>query len=230
MTAGGRPSGAPPSSVPPPPDGGDAAAASAAAPATVAAACPPTRRALLRSVVATTAGAALAAGLASPLPPLPARAGRPEGVNNPQLLPQPMTTIIDLEKWLPEGEEARLRRMIASLEARTGIKVRILTQRYPSTPGSAIVDYWGVDDNTIVLVADYFGGSGNLLKWNVGAAEVIQRKTPPRYWSLLASRYGNKFYVEKNGEDGAIYNSVACVASCLASEAGCKVPPPDPKL
>lgn len=230
MTAGGRPSGAPPPSVPAPPAGDDAAPASAVAATAVAAACLPTRRALLRSVVATTAGAALAAGLASPLPPPPALAGRPEGVNNPQLLPQPMTTIIDLEKWLPEGEEARLRRMIASLEARTGIKVRILTQRYPSTPGSAIVDYWGVDDNTIVLVADYFGGSGNLLKWNVGAAEVIQRKTPPRYWSLLASRYGNKFYVEKNGEDGAIYNSVACVASCLASEAGCKVPPPDPKL
>lgn len=229
MTAGGRPTDASPASQPPPVRVGDAAPAPVLPPTAAAAASPPTRRALLRSVVATTAGAALAAGLAAPYPP-PALAGRPEGVNNPQLLPHPTTTIIDLEKWLPEGEEARLRRMIASLEAKTGIKVRILTQRYPSTPGSAIVDYWGVDDNTIVLVADYFGGSGNLLKWNVGAAEVIQRKTPPRYWSLLASRYGNKFYVEKNGEDGAIYNSVACVASCLASEAGCKVPPPDPKI
>jgi len=197
--------------------------------AAAAAAAPPTRRAVLRSVVTTTAGAALAASLVAATPP-PALAGRPEGVNNPQLLPQPMTTIIDLEKWLPEGEEARLRRMIASLQSKTGIKVRILTQRYPATPGSAIVDYWEVDENTIVLVADYFAGSGNLLKWNVGASEEIQRKTPPRFWSLLASRYGNKFYVEKNGEDGAIYNSVAMVASCLASEVGCKVPPPEPKL
>lgn len=152
----------------------------------------------------------------------PAQAARPEGVNRPDLLPKgDVTAVLDLEGWLPSGQEARLRRDINDLEQRTGVRIRVLTQRYPQTPGKAIVDYWGVNADTVVIVADYFGGSG-LLKINVG--ERVYNKLPERFWSLLASKYGGKFFVEKNGEDQAIVQSVGVIRDCLY-KGGCKVPP-----
>ena len=40
----------------------------------------------------------------------------------------------------------RLEKKIAKLEQDTGVRVRVLTQSYPNTPGLAIKDYWKVDD------------------------------------------------------------------------------------
>mmetsp|Transcript_1648 Transcript_1648/g.4420 ORF Transcript_1648/g.4420 Transcript_1648/m.4420 type:complete len:117 (-) Transcript_1648:104-454(-) len=111
---------------------------------------------------------------------------------------------------------------IADLETKTGFKFRLLTQRFPQTPGLAIKDYWGVDDNTIVLVADYFGGSGNLLKFNVG--EKVYDKLPPRFWSVLAAKYGNTFFLKEKGEDQSIIQAFRAVRDCLLLD-GCKVPP-----
>lgn len=78
-------------------------------------------------------------------------------------------------------QEKRLAQEIASLEKDTGYKLRVLAQNYPDTPGIksvkpcssillscdakndcpfhfslglAIRDFWSVDDNTIVFVAD----------------------------------------------------------------------------
>lgn len=115
-------------------------------------------------------------------------------------------------------------KQLVGLEAKTGFKVRVLTQRYPVTPGMAIKDYWGVDDKTVVVVADFFTGGGSLLHFTVG--EEVYAKLPPRFWSLLTSNYGNKFFVEKNGPDVAIITAVEAIRSCLASGGGCKVPPP----
>lgn len=149
-------------------------------------------------------------------------AARPEGVNRPELLPKEYTTVIDLERFMATGEVKRLTARINELERRTGFKVRVLTQRFPQTPGLAIRDYWSVDDNTVVMVADYFGGSGQLLKFNVG--KNVDVLLPPRFWSLLSSKLGNKFYVERNGEADAIIKSVETIRMCLLNN-GCNTPP-----
>mmetsp|Transcript_8889 Transcript_8889/g.23324 ORF Transcript_8889/g.23324 Transcript_8889/m.23324 type:complete len:232 (+) Transcript_8889:105-800(+) len=173
-----------------------------------------------RRVLLQHAGAVLA--VASALGTRPATAARPEGVNRPELLPKgEVQTVLDLENFLTSGQEAFLKKDIAALEQKRGIKIRVLTQRYPQTPGLAIKDYWQLDDLSIVMVADFFGGTGNLLKFNVG--EQVYDVLPPRFWSLLASQYGNQFFVKKNGEDQAIVQSVKKITDCLLQN-GCKQP------
>ena len=78
---------------------------------------------------------------------------RMEGVNKPELLPSgPVTPVIDVAGFLTEGEEARIKTRVENLEKDTGVKLRVLAQNYPDTPGLAIKDYWGVDDDTVVFV------------------------------------------------------------------------------
>jgi len=72
------------------------------------------------------------------------------------------------------------------------------------------------------MVADFFGGTGNLLKFNVG--EKVYDKLPPRFWSLLAAKFGSIKYVKKYGEDGAIVDAVYTIKSCLL-KGGCPTPP-----
>lgn len=149
---------------------------------------------------------------------------RPEGVNRPDLLPTEFTSVIDLENFLSRGDERRMREQLSDLEAKTGFKVRVLTQRFPVTPGLAIKDYWRVDDKTVVLVADYFSGGGSFLHFTVGPS--VDALLPPRFWSLLSSSLGNKFYVTKHGEDAAILGAVDAIRMCLLQN-GCKAPPQD---
>mmetsp|Transcript_5087 Transcript_5087/g.8879 ORF Transcript_5087/g.8879 Transcript_5087/m.8879 type:complete len:246 (-) Transcript_5087:1311-2048(-) len=174
-----------------------------------------TRRSLLKSTLSFLI-------LSLPLTSESALAARPEGVNRPDLLPPGDTKLVlDLENFLTSGQESFLIRDITNIEKKKGIKIRILTQRYPQTPGLAIRDYWNVDDKTVVLVADFFGGTGNLLKFNVG--EQVYDVLPPRFWSLLASQYGNQFFVKKNGEDQAIIQAVSKIYNCLLQN-GCEKP------
>lgn len=146
-----------------------------------------------------------------------AAARRPTGVNKPELLPPAFTRVIDVAGFLSDGQEARLSRDLERLEKDTGYKVRLLAQNYPDTPGLAVKDFWGVDDATVVFVADP-SLSGNILNFNVGSSVDLQ--VPRSFWSRLAGKYGNQFYWKENGEDVAIENAVLAIDACLREPPG----------
>lgn len=142
---------------------------------------------------------------------------RLEGVNKPELLPTgEFTPVIDVAGFLTDGEERRIRERVEALERDTGVKLRVLAQNYPQTPGLAIKDYWGVDADTVVFVAD--PNTGNILNFNVG--ENVDFKVPRSFWSRLAGRFGTKFYWQERGQDVSIVNAVAAIDNCLREPIG----------
>mmetsp|Transcript_13999 Transcript_13999/g.35040 ORF Transcript_13999/g.35040 Transcript_13999/m.35040 type:complete len:240 (-) Transcript_13999:67-786(-) len=161
-------------------------------------------------------------GLVGPLTgPRPALARRLEGVNKPELLPKEKNkVVIDVAGFLSEGQEKRITTLIEGVEKDTGVKLRLLTQNYPETPGLAIKDYWGVDDDTVVFVADpSFGKSGgNILNFNIGTNVDLQ--IPPNFWSRLSGKYGATVYWQNSGEDAAIENAVSAIATCAREPPG----------
>jgi len=161
------------------------------------------------AAIAIAASASIAAG-----PALAAKGFEP--VNNPQLLPKDFQPVVDVAGFLTPGQVERLSKEVTSLEKATGIKVRVLSQAYPNAPGIAIKDYWGVDDDTVVLVAD--PGTGNVLNFSVGGA--VDLEVPQSFWSRLSGKYGTKNFVEKNGQDYAIETAVSAIDSCLREESG----------
>jgi len=176
-----------------------------------------------RAFLAEVAGALVSVSVVSRAP---AWAAKPEGVNRPELLPPEVMPILDLEHFLTSGQRQRLADEIARVEHVSGLRLRVLTQRFPQTPGAAVRDYWSVDESTIVMVADYFGGSGALLKFNVG--KTVDAILPARFWTLLSARYGNQYYIREHGEDGAILGAVDAISRCvdqfLATGALCREP------
>jgi len=146
-----------------------------------------------------------------------AASARPEGVNKPELLPNYQTNVIDLERFLTTGEVKQIDKQLAELEKATGIKLRLLCQAYPKTPGLAIKDYWKVDSNTIVCVVDKGAkGSANILNFNVG--ESVKLALPNQFWTRLQSTFGTTFFVRDNGEDVAIKRAIDTIDYCLRDE------------
>ena len=104
---------------------------------------------------------------------------RPAGVDRPDLLPKEQNVpLIDVANFLSKGQEKKMIADINELQKLTGYKLRVLCQSYPNTPGLAIKDYWGVDDNTVVLVADKGEGfnkqgiPSNIMNLNIGKVIV----------------------------------------------------------
>jgi len=173
------------------------------------------------AVMATSGRRAVVAGLllvpcARPF----AATARPEGVNKPELLPSYQTNVIDLQRFLTSGQVKSMDKQLADLEKATGIKLRVLCQSYPNTPGMAIKDYWSLDDRSIVMVVDKGqskgGGTANILNFNV--ADGIKLSLPNQFWTRLQSTFGNNFFVRDNGEDVAITRAVDTIDYCLRDE------------
>ncbi|KAK3243731.1 hypothetical protein CYMTET_46628 [Cymbomonas tetramitiformis] len=141
---------------------------------------------------------------------------RLEGVNNPDLLPAEFTTVIDVSGVLTSGEQVRMAERITNLEKDTGIKLRVLMQNYPNTPGLAIREYWGVDDDSVIFVAD--PNFGNILNFNIGSN--VDLAVPPNFWTRLSGRFGTKKYWTENGQDVAVVNTVAAIDNCLREPIG----------
>ncbi|WP_139297177.1 TPM domain-containing protein [Phormidium tenue] len=139
--------------------------------------------------------------------------------DNPELLPDTQTAIIDLAKSLSARQEESLDSKLNDFEAETGWKLRVLTQ-YDQTPGRAVKDFWGLDDRSIMLVADPRGG--NLLNFSVG--DAVYDLLPRTFWIELQTRYGNQFFVRENGEDNSILSALESIQGCLR-QGGCNVVP-----
>lgn len=143
--------------------------------------------------------------------------------DNPDLLPKEPTPIIDLAKSLSDVQEETLAKDIEQFETETGFKLRVLTQ-YDRTPGRAVKGFWGLDDKSVLLVADSRGG--NILNFSVG--DDIYKLLPRTFWIELQTRYGNMYFVRDNGEDQSILQSLASIKTCLR-QGGCNVVPGLPR-
>lgn len=143
--------------------------------------------------------------------------------NNPELLPNTPTPIIDLGNSLTSVQEQRLAEDLEQFEAETGWKLRVLTQ-YDKTPGSAVKDFWGLDEKSVLLVADARGG--NILNFNVG--DAVYQLLPRTFWIELQTRFGNLYFVREEGEDQSILQSLNSIEGCLR-QGGCRVVPGLPR-
>ncbi|OLP16840.1 methanol dehydrogenase [Leptolyngbya sp. 'hensonii'] len=143
--------------------------------------------------------------------------------DNPELLPSQKTNVVDLAKSLTGIQRENLDQDLQAFEAETGWKLRVLTQ-FDRTPGRAVKDFWGLDDKSLLLVADSRGG--NILNFSVG--DDFYELMPRTFWIELQTRFGNQFFVRENGEDQAIIQSLESVKACLR-RGGCRVVPGLPR-
>ena len=139
--------------------------------------------------------------------------------DNPDLLPDHATPVIDLARILTDGQRSGLETDLDRFEQSSGWKLRVLTQ-YDRTPGQAVKDFWKLDERSLLLVADERGG--NLLNFNVG--DALFALMPRTFWVELQTRYGNQYYVREHGRDGAILDALHSVQGCL-EKGGCQVVP-----
>lgn len=142
-----------------------------------------------------------------------------QAYNNPDLLPDEPIAVVDLANSIPDGQERSLVEKLDAFEAETGWKLRVLTQ-FDRTPGRAVLDFWGLDNKSLLLIADARGG--NLLNFNVG--DAFYELMPRTFWIELQTRYGNQFFVRDNGENQAIVESLESVMGCV-SRGGCQFVP-----
>lgn len=134
-------------------------------------------------------------------------------------LPQPPVLVLDLAGELSESQESWLADRLLSLERDTGWKLRVLTQ-FDQTPGRQVKDYWGLNEKSVLMVADPRGG--NLLAFNVG--DQVRTILPRTFWIELQSRFGNQFFIRDHGASQSIIDTVTTLDTCFR-QGGCRVVP-----
>ncbi len=144
-------------------------------------------------------------------------------IENPELLPDHPTPVIDLARAFSDNQLKELETSLDAFEQRSGWKLRVLTQ-YEKTPGLAVKEFWGLDERSLLIIGDPRGG--NLLNFNVG--DAFFALMPRTWWVELQTRYGNQFYVRDNGEDGSLLATIGAVELCL-DRGGCQFVPGLPK-
>jgi hypothetical protein len=181
-----------------------------------------------RSPALYAAAASVAAALTLATPILPYQnaqvlaAGAPRDVYADALLrATPGAPVADLANVFGKRQEEALARQLADIETMSGVKVRVLTQTIGSAPGSVIKDFFGLDDMSVLIVADLRGG--NILNFNVGKG--VSARLRESFWIELGNRYGGKFYVRDNGEDGAVLAAIDGISKCLSSRDVCVAVP-----
>lgn len=137
----------------------------------------------------------------------------------PELLPEKYTNVIDLGRFLTDSEELALDQKLTEFEDKTGWKLRVLTQ-VDRTPGRAVKEFWGLDNASVMLVADSRGR--NLLNFSVG--DAVYPLLSRGFWIELQSRYGNQFYVREQGYSQSILSSIDAIATCLDQDGCIAVP------
>ena len=150
---------------------------------------------------------------------LPAWTAAARADDNPDLLPDHPTPVIDLARLLTDGQRSSLESELNEFAQSSGWKLRVLTQ-YDRTPGLAVKEFWRLDERSLLLVADERGG--NLLNFNVG--DALFALMPRTFWVELQTRFGNQYYVREHGRDGAVLDALHTVKGCLAM-GGCQVVP-----
>ncbi len=166
---------------------------------------------------------AIAIAIILPLALIFSHAPAAHAYDAPELLPEKYTNVIDLGRFLTDSEELALDQKLTRFEELTGWKLRVLTQ-VDRTPGRAVKDFWGLDDHSVMLVADSRGR--NLLNFSVG--DEVYPLLSRGFWIELQSRYGNQFYVREQGYDQSILSSIEAITTCLEQD-GCAVVPGIPQ-
>ena len=172
-----------------------------------------------RSRAARIGTAVMACVLALLVGLLPAWTATARADDNPDLLPDHPTPVIDLARLLTDGQRSSLESELNDFAQSSGWKLRVLTQ-YDRTPGLAVKEFWRLDERSLLLVADERGG--NLLNFNVG--DALFALMPRTFWVELQTRFGNQYYVREHGRDGAVLDALHTVKGCLAM-GGCQVVP-----
>ncbi len=125
-------------------------------------------------------------------------------------LPQPITPVLDLVGILEPAVVRQLTEQIGALERDQEWKVRILIQKN-EIPGRQIKTYWALDERSVLIVLDL--KERNPLLFNVG--DQVRKLLPRVFWAELQSRYGNQFYINKEGRGQALLASVEAIDRSL---------------
>lgn len=157
-----------------------------------------------------------------------------QGVNRPELLPSTpgdSTPIIDAAKLLSPSQQRLIETQIKEIEQASGVKLKVLAQTYPNTPGLAIRKYWNVDscrgrqdrpkgvagdddtckgDGMVVVYVHDTGGLGNAVV-NFAVGKEAERKKPLTFWRQVQNKYGNKFYIQDNGDAQTVSDVVTAL-------------------